>query len=195
MKNILFVLILLCAKLASAQTASNKVESFAVAGNCGQCKERIEKTTLKVHGVSAATWEEATQVLTVNFDTLITSIDKIELAIAKVGHDTPKYRAQDTKYNTLPTCCLYPREASSTGIQTARFTITGMTCAEGCAKGIEGALYKQRGVKSSEVNFNSQVATVVFDSEKISKADLIRVIESFNPGENGDRHYRAEELK
>jgi copper ion binding protein len=195
MKNSLILLLFFSLHFASAQSVPSKVDTFTVAGSCGQCKERIEKAALKIKGVSAAEWNALAQRMQVNYDSMQTNLDQIEQAIAKVGHDTPKFKAKDATYNKLPDCCLYTREASATGIQTVRFTITGMTCAEGCAKGIEGALYKQKGVKSSEVNFDTQIATVIFDAGKISKADLIRVIESFNPGENREMKYRAEELK
>ena len=195
MKNTLILIFLINISFAFAQAGPSKIDTFFVAGSCGQCKERIEKAALKVKGVHEAVWTETDQRMQVHYDESLTNLDQIEQAIAKVGHDTPKFKAKDATYNKLPDCCLYPRLESATGIQTVRFNITGMTCAEGCAKGIEGALYKQKGVKSSEVDFNSQIATVIFDAGRISKAELIRVIESFNPGEKGEMHYRAEELK
>jgi periplasmic mercuric ion binding protein len=34
---------------------------------------------------------------------------KIEMAIAKAGHDTPHHKAKDEVYNELPGCCKYDR--------------------------------------------------------------------------------------
>ena len=36
-----------------------------------------------------------------------TDTDKIEVAIAEAGHDTPNYKASDEVYNALPEGCKY----------------------------------------------------------------------------------------
>lgn len=81
--------------------------SFRVLGKCDMCKERIEKAAKSVKGVSSANWEIKTQKLTVKLDGSQTNADAIQKAIAKVGHDTEKYKADDKVYNSLPECCLY----------------------------------------------------------------------------------------
>lgn len=54
----------------------------------------------------------------------------------------------------------------------ATFTIKGMTCAMGCAKTIEKKLAKLDGVGSAIVDFESELATVEFDANKVSAEDL-----------------------
>ena len=90
--------------------AGNKTEKFGVKGNCGMCEKRIEKAALSVDGVSKADWNKETQKLEVVFDDTKTNVDKIQKAVAKVGHDTEKYKAPDDVYNKLPGCCLYERD-------------------------------------------------------------------------------------
>ncbi len=92
--------------------AETKTEKIKVSGNCGMCETRIEKAALTVQGVSKATWDQKTKALTVVFDASKASVDKIETAVAKVGHDTPNHKADAKTYEALPGCCHYDRTAS-----------------------------------------------------------------------------------
>ncbi|NOR76551.1 MAG: ATPase [Draconibacterium sp.] len=90
--------------------AADKTEKFEVKGNCGMCEKRIEKAALEVDGVSKADWDKETKKLEVVFDDAKTNVDKVQKTVAKVGHDTEKYKAPDDVYNKLPGCCLYERD-------------------------------------------------------------------------------------
>ncbi len=90
---------------AKSQTLQHA--TFGVSGNCEQCKERIETAAKSVSGVSSATWEVATKKIKIEFNTMATNPDAIQKAIAKVGHDTEKFKAPDEVYKQLPECCLY----------------------------------------------------------------------------------------
>jgi len=93
----------------AGNTKSQTVQfaTFGVSGNCEQCKERIETAAKSVSGVSSATWEVATKKIKVEFNPMATNPDAVQKAIAKVGHDTEKYKAPDDVYKQLPECCLY----------------------------------------------------------------------------------------
>ena len=90
--------------------AGNKTEKFKVYGNCGMCESRIEKAAKSVEGVSKADWNKETKMMEVTFDDAKVSTEKIEKAIAKVGHDTPHFKAKDEVYSELPGCCKYDRK-------------------------------------------------------------------------------------
>ena len=92
--------------------AGNKTEKIEVKGNCGMCESRIEKAVKAVDGVSKADWNKETKKLEVTFDDSKTSLDKVEVAIAKVGHDTPHHKSKDEVYNELPGCCKYDRTSA-----------------------------------------------------------------------------------
>jgi len=94
--------------LADAKAPMAKA-SIRVTGNCESCKKRIEKAA-KVDGVKKAEWIESSNILTVTFNPLKTTVDQIEQTVAKVGHDTEKYKAEDSVYNSLPDCCHYDRK-------------------------------------------------------------------------------------
>lgn len=80
---------------------------FGVKGACEMCKERIEKAAIGVKGVQTAHWEAEKQTVHLQFDPKKTSADAISKAIAEVGHDTDKYRADKSVYDQLPGCCKY----------------------------------------------------------------------------------------
>jgi len=84
-----------------------KHEIFKVSGNCEMCKDRIEKAAHSVGGVKSAHWDSKTKMMGVEFDSMQTELSTIQKAIAKAGHDTGKFRADDTTYAHLPECCHY----------------------------------------------------------------------------------------
>lgn len=92
--------------------AQAKTEKFEVKGNCGMCKNRIEKAAKSVDGVTTTDWNQETKILEVSFDESKTSVHKVQMAIAGAGHDTPMHKATDEVYNELPGCCKYDRTES-----------------------------------------------------------------------------------
>lgn len=107
------VLLIAVGTNASGQTVTKasgqqKTESFKVWGNCGMCKDRIEKK-VKEEGATSAAWDSKTKMLTVSFDPAKTSVDALGKKLASVGHDTEKFKADDKVYNALPGCCKYER--------------------------------------------------------------------------------------
>lgn len=134
MKNIFLILAsMFLITAANAQTCCNKTQSksncenkttaevnatsanvladtisFKVLGNCDMCKSRIEKAALSVDGVTNANWNSNTSLLTVSLSKNVNSLD-INKAVAKVGHDTELFKADNSVYNKLPGCCKYER--------------------------------------------------------------------------------------
>ncbi|MDP5097201.1 MAG: cation transporter [Flavobacterium sp.] len=82
-------------------------------------------------------------------------------------------------------------EADLAKMQTASFTIDGMTCAMGCAKTIENKLANQDGVGEAVVDFETKIATVKFDAEKQSLESLTKTIEAVAGGDS----YKVTESK
>lgn len=90
-----------------AGSQNNEHTMFTVHGSCGMCKERIETAAKRVPGVRTADWDQEKQMIHLQFDPSKTSADAVAKAIAKVGHDTDKYKADKAVYDTLPGCCKY----------------------------------------------------------------------------------------
>ncbi len=84
--------------------------TFTVLGNCGMCKDRIERAAYTVRGVRTATWDQEKQELTVNFRPERASQEQIERAVAKAGHDTQNFLTHDEIHANLHSCCIYKRD-------------------------------------------------------------------------------------
>jgi mercuric ion binding protein len=96
-------------KMVTAQNTNAQVTAtFKVAGNCDQCKARIEKAA-KLNGVTQAEWNKKTKVLSLVFDKSKTTSDAILKSVAAAGHDTELFKADDKAYAALPGCCQYER--------------------------------------------------------------------------------------
>ncbi len=183
--------------ISTISIAQSKTDTIYAKGNCGHCQERIENTVKEIIGVSAASWDPTYARLICTYDASLTSNTAIQKTIASVGHDTDLFRADDKVYKELPGCCKYeraPMENKDSKVQTFEFIIEGMTCAEGCAKGIELSVLKQKGVKSSIVNYDTKRAKVIYDQTKITKEKIISIVESFRP-EGEAPHYKVVMIK
>ena len=84
--------------------------SFGVRGNCGMCKNTIEKAANKVEGVTNAIWDVNKKKIDVSFDDAKTDAMAIHKAIAASGYDTEKVAGSDKAYKGLPGCCQYDHE-------------------------------------------------------------------------------------
>lgn len=107
------VLLMTISAVTFSQTTAQKspvqkTETFKVWGQCGMCKDRIEKT-VKAEGATSSSWDAKTEMLSVTFDPSRTSKDALSKKLASVGHDTEKYKADDKVYAALPGCCHYER--------------------------------------------------------------------------------------
>ncbi len=107
MKTKMFSLLVMLMFGAFTIFAAEKTEKVKVSGENDTCKESIQKTALAVDGVSVADWNQETQMLSVTFDDSKTTLDNVEVAIAKTGHDTANHKATDEDYNKLPKDCKY----------------------------------------------------------------------------------------
>ncbi|QZE15622.1 efflux RND transporter periplasmic adaptor subunit [Halosquirtibacter laminarini] len=94
---------------ASLHATKMKTKStiIIVNGNCGMCKKTIESTANAVSGVTSAKWDKSSKKLSLQYMPSMVSLDNIEKNIANKGYDTPNYKAKDSIYNQLPSCCQY----------------------------------------------------------------------------------------
>jgi copper chaperone CopZ len=88
---------------------AQKPTKIKVSGNCGMCKNHIEKAA-KDAGATNASWDKVSKLLTVSFDASKTNVDKIETAIAGAGYDTEHKEASQEAYKKLDECCQYDRK-------------------------------------------------------------------------------------
>ena len=108
----------------------------------------------------------------------------VALSFASCKQENKEVAVEETKKEALS-------EADLAKMQTASFTINGMTCAMGCAKTIENKLAAQEGVGQAVVDFDTKIATVKFDAEKQSLESLTKTIEAVAGGDS----YKVTESK
>lgn len=95
----------------TSTTAVAVAEStFGVRGNCGMCKNTIEKAANGVAGVTKAEWDKSRKQINVSYDENKTNIEAIHKAIAASGYDTDKVMGSEAAYENLPGCCQYDHE-------------------------------------------------------------------------------------
>ncbi len=94
-----------------AQTATKVEYRFKVYGNCGACEERILEA-LDQKGIVAAGWDRSKQEAWVVYRPSKISEDQIQRFVAAAGHDTERFKADSTIYQSLPDCCLYREKHS-----------------------------------------------------------------------------------
>lgn len=83
------------------------------------------------------------------------------------------------------------KEIAAANLQTASFTIKGMTCAVGCAKTIQEELNGLDGVKTATVDFEKELATVSFDKTVLDSEKITKVVEATADGKS----YKVSNMK
>ncbi|HET9053511.1 MAG TPA: heavy metal-associated domain-containing protein [Cyclobacteriaceae bacterium] len=103
------------AQTTPAVSAKIVTANIKVLGNCGMCKDRIEKA-LDTKGVKQAKWNIATKNLEVVYVPEKITVKQIRELVSAAGHDTDSTKAKDAVYAKLPFCCLY-RDHDHSGIE------------------------------------------------------------------------------
>ncbi len=101
----------------AAQIKNSKTQTVKISGNCGMCKNTIEKAGNKKN-VSKVDWNKDSKMATLTFNSKTTNEDEILKRIALAGYDNEKFRAPDEAYAKLPECCQYERKKPITIVTT-----------------------------------------------------------------------------
>ncbi|HXG93033.1 MAG TPA: copper ion binding protein [Blastocatellia bacterium] len=172
------------AKIDLPSAASNDVSAeeasamISISGmTCDACAIEIESALAKAPGVKSADVSYKQARALVVYDPAQTNVDAIRAAINSTGYKAgdavsqkaassepsataaasqPQAPAASESQQTQPSQSTQPRRA------TAVIRVEGMTCG-GCAKSIEIALSKLKGVSSAKVSFEKKQAKVVYD--------------------------------
>lgn len=172
--KILLGISLLFSTLIFAQVTT---ETYKVNGNCSMCKDRIEKAA-KESGATAASWNSENLNLTVQFDSQLTSAEKILQKIAEVGHDNEKFKTDDSTYKNLPGCCLYDRTmqlaVKPDAPETQQSFFVKGNCGQ-CKQRIE-ATALEMGATAANWQVNTQTLTVDFGNSSLTKEELLKKI-------------------
>ena len=124
-----------------------------------------------------------------NFTKSIASI-----ALASLLFISCKKNTDESQPASAPTATSTPKvkkEILAANLQTATFTVEGMSCAIGCAKTIEGELSGLEGVQKATVDFDKKLATVTFDKTLQTPQNLSKVVEATADGKT----YKVSNMK
>ncbi len=105
------------------------------------------------------------ELLIKNYTTMNFSKSLLVLALSGVMLVSLKMNQKQLKENRLKR----QRKVTAENLQTASFTIDGMSCAVGCAKTIEKKLAGLDGVQDAKVDFDKKTATVSYDWQTNSR--------------------------
>jgi copper chaperone CopZ len=83
------------------------------------------------------------------------------------------------------------KNIATANLQTATFTVEGMTCAIGCAKTIQEDLTDLDGVQDAKVDFDTKLATVTFDKTVQNPEKLTTIVEAAADGKT----YSVKDIK
>ncbi|SDI16699.1 Heavy-metal-associated domain-containing protein [Flavobacterium omnivorum] len=83
------------------------------------------------------------------------------------------------------------KDIAAANLQTASFSVEGMTCAVGCAKTIQEDLTGLEGVQKATVDFDTKIATVTFDKTVQTPEKLTTVVEAAADGKT----YKVSNMK
>ena len=81
------------------------------------------------------------------------------------------------------------KDSIASNLSEASFSISGMTCKMGCAKTIEKNLSKMEGVQQASVDFETSIATVLYNSYLVQTDDFVQTVT------NTSDAYKISEMK
>ncbi|MEL7021024.1 MAG: carboxypeptidase-like regulatory domain-containing protein, partial [Bacteroidota bacterium] len=171
--------------MLSTASAQSDTVSIWVNGTCGMCMDRIEEAAMQTLGVTSASWDEYTRMLTVTTDADFVE-NNLHYAVTGVGHDTKKFAASNETYDDLYACCKYrtlreldeekaasPSQANADESETTSNTsqspgtvsiwVNG-TCGM-CMDRIEEAAMQTLGVTSASWDEYTRMLTVTTDAD------------------------------
>lgn len=176
-------------KNPSQPEQSHHLTTLIVEGNCGMCKERIEKAAMAINGVNQATWNVDNKTLSLDIDKTKTSLEKVSLSVAKAGHDTALDKASHPTYQSLPGCCQYQRLQDTPKAKNPLTLEVKGNCGM-CKKRIESAALAIQGVSNAIWNVDTKLLDLDID---LSKTDLTKVSKTIALAGHDTAHHKASE--
>jgi mercuric ion binding protein len=116
------------------------------------------------------------------------------IALSTLLFASCKDNKAEVKTETASTEATAPKvkkEIAAANLQTASFTVEGMTCAIGCAKTIQEELTALDGVQEAKVDFDKKLATVTFDKTVQTPESLTKIVQATGDGKT----YKVSNMK
>ena len=145
------------------------------AAECGGCVEEIGRELLRLDGIHSVAPDVSRGLLGVSFDEAALSSDAMKTFARRAGA-----QAHCEDHCPLATHAHGPLDLSrplpgEDGGERRVLHVTGMDCAD-CAVKLQGALRKERGVRSADVNFGAATLAVAIDPGQTAMPDVFRAV-------------------
>jgi len=134
--------------------------------SCAACSQAVENALNKREGVKEANVNLPAEKAYVKYDPLALTVEDLIETVRNSGYDVKRKKEKIS------------------------FKVAGMNCAS-CSQAVENTLAAADGIYEANVNIANDTGTVVYDSNIISKEELIELVES--AGYELDKFYDEEE--
>ena len=134
--------------------------------SCAACSQAVENALNKREGVKEANVNLPAEKAYVKYDPLALTVEDLIETVRNSGYDVKRKKEKIS------------------------FKVAGMNCAS-CSQAVENTLAAADGIYEANVNIANDTGTVVYDSNIISKEELIELVDS--AGYELDKFYDEEE--
>ena len=145
------------------------------AAECGGCVEEVGRELLRLDGIHGVEPDVTRGLLGVSFDEGALDGDAVETFARRAGaqaHCEDHCPLAAHAHGPLDLSRPLPGED---GGERRVLHVTGMDCAD-CAVKLQGALRKERGVRSADVNFGAATLAVAIDPGETALTDVFRAV-------------------
>ena len=145
------------------------------AAECGGCVEEVGRELLRLDGIHGVEPDVTRGLLGVSFDEGAIDGDAVETFARRAGaqaHCEDHCPLAAHAHGPLDLSRPLPGED---GGERRVLHVTGMDCAD-CAVKLQGALRKERGVRSADVNFGAATLAVAIDPGRTALPDVFRAV-------------------
>lgn len=97
--------------LSYSASAASETTTFFVNGNTS-CEEQIELVITNIDGVTSASWDATSKMITIVFENQTIQKDRFFVALAESGYDNQELQAKKYNYDKLSEACKYVRVAA-----------------------------------------------------------------------------------
>jgi len=111
--HLILVIIFVSAFSYTSKAQTNEEVKIQTSGQCGMCKDRIEKALSYEKGIVSSNFDVTTKIVTVVYKPSKINPDKIRITISKLGYQADGFKADPIAYENLPACCKLPGDGNN----------------------------------------------------------------------------------